>query len=70
MTITYDAASRNYIWSNKAGVKWRLYASSVTGELKVGNGCPYYKSGHVVARFTEKGVFGPWIRVLHKRMYV
>ena len=59
VTITYDSDNGNYVWTNKAGRKWKLYPSSVSDELKVGPDCPYYKSGHEAVNFTASGVYGP-----------
>ncbi|XP_066925289.1 uncharacterized protein [Clytia hemisphaerica] len=60
VTITYNAASKSYTWSNQAGVSWSLYPTSKSGELRVGQDCPYYSTGHTIANFTADGVYGPW----------
>jgi len=60
VTITYNAASKSYIWSNRAGISWSLYPTSKSGELRVGQDCPpYYSTGHTIANFTADGVYGP-----------
>ena len=59
VSITYDSVKGTYKWENKAGVSWTLYPTNNGNELKVGTDCPYYKNGHVVAKFDANGVEGP-----------
>jgi len=60
VTITYNAKLGLYTWKNKAGKAWTLYPSARADELKVGTDCPYYQpNGHLIAKFTVKGVYGP-----------
>ena len=59
VTITYNNASKTYTWKNQAGANWTLYPTFKFNELKVGPGCPYYSDGHIVAKFTMDGVYGP-----------
>jgi len=48
-----------YVWKNAAGVQWKLYPYN-KDTLRVGPDCPYFKSGHKYAKFSNGGVYGPW----------
>ena len=37
-----------------------LCTLSIPRELRVWEDCPYYKKGHIIAKFTADGVIGPW----------
>ena len=59
----------NYVWSNKAGVTWSLFANYEDGRItsfEVGPDCPYYESGYTVAQviYNDDGdvetILGPW----------
>ena len=58
VTITYDQANDKYIWRNRAGRSWSLYATEKENELRVGTDCPYYKSGYTIAKVNYKGIYG------------
>lgn len=60
VTISYNAASKCYKWTNRAGVTWSLYPRGKNDSLEVGTDCPYYNDGHTEAAFTKEGVYGPW----------
>eukprot|EP00111_Clytia_hemisphaerica_P016629 TCONS_00049309-protein len=68
VTITYSAASKSYSWSNRAGISWSLYPTSKSGELRVGQDCPYYSTGHTIANFTADGVYGPWNELYSRKV--
>ena len=59
VTITYDANNDKYIWANRAGIKWSLYATAKEDELRVGTDCPYYAAGYKLAKITYIGILGP-----------
>lgn len=58
MTVTYDATNDKYIWTNRAGRIWSMYATEKEDELRVGTDCPYYNAGYTVAKVSYAGIYG------------
>jgi hypothetical protein len=51
-------------WANKAGMKWKLTATSQRTTLAVGQDCPYFKRGHTAVTVVwngsqVSGLYGP-----------
>lgn len=43
------------LWTNKAGVKWKLTATQDGEKLAVAPECPYFKTGYTLARIVREG---------------
>ena len=58
VTISQNPKNGVYKWTNRAGITWSLYRSG-PNSLRVGEDCPYFKSGYTTARFDKQGIVGP-----------
>ena len=72
VNISWDSATEEFTWSNRAGVQWTLRETDYPNVLEVGEDCPYYTSGHTEASvvFNEDGsvksIAGPWNEIYLK----
>ena len=58
VTIIYDATNDKYVWTNRAGISWSLYATEDEKFLRVGTDCPYY-ANLKTAEVSHVGIKGP-----------